>query len=253
MSLTGGVFIYVGKTQSGKTTKALGDLRGDIAGNGYPALILDCGPAVNFAGTAHQDTVRAVLVQLYGHGSHAVYTPRGVDDADRLFDAITDCGGVNILVDEVRWLVHNKYISTAFTKALRHWAHGREGPVTWRCTSQRPADLHRDFYACLTGELYAFRVDPGPDMDRLVAECAFDADTLGSLPRGSYLTFSGKWEEAAGSPPDPVPGAERAPGGDEEGPLRGDPGVPEGVPRPVQEEDTKVKSPESLPQGRDSE
>jgi hypothetical protein len=69
--------------------------------------------------------------------------------------------------------------------------------VSYRCTSQRPGDLHRDFYACLTGELYAFRTAPGVDLDRLVKEFHFDPDALSTLDRGAYLTYSGKWEPEA--------------------------------------------------------
>jgi len=191
----GGVFVYVGKTQSGKTTKALEDARADIREDGRPCLIVDLGPAINFRGTRHEPDRFAVLTKLYGEHKHAVYSPIDMDDFDGLIDGVSSVGDCHVILDEVRWIANFNRISPALTKALRHWAHGKKGPVTYRCTSQRPGDLHRDFYACLTGELYAFRVDPGLDQDRLVKECGFDPDVLGNLPRGGYVTFSGEWKE----------------------------------------------------------
>jgi len=207
--MSGGVYIYVGITQSGKTTKALSDLRQDIREDGRPALIVDLGPAINFKGTYHEKDRQAVFRKLYGEQSHAVYTPHDMDDFDLLMNGVAKCGGIHVILDEVRWVANYNRISVPLTTALRHWAHGDDGPVTYRCTSQRPGDLHRDFYACLTGDLYAFRIPPGLDQDRLVRECNFDQKALGTLPRGSFLTFSGKWEEKPGpvpeTPPEPVP------------------------------------------------
>lgn len=193
--MNGGVFIYVGVTQSGKTTKALEDARADIRVDGRPCLVLDLGPARNFRGTYHEPDRAHVLGKLYGARTHCVYTPSSPEDFDALLKGVAKVGDVHVIVDEVRWVASYKNISLEFTQALRHWAHGEDGPTTWRCTSQRPSDLHRDFYACLTGELYAFRTAPGPDLDRLVRECGFDPDVLAGLDRGSFLTFSGKWEE----------------------------------------------------------
>ena len=193
--MNGGVFIYVGQTQSGKTTKALEDARAEIRGDGLPLLVLDLGPARNFRGTRHESDRGAVLQRLYGLQSHAVYTPADMEDFDSLIQGIAKVGNIHVLLDEVRWVASHNHISLELTKALRHWAHGDEGPVTYRCTSQRPGDLHRDFYACLTGELYAFRTAPGVDLDRLVKEFHFDPNILSTLDRGAYLTYSGTWEE----------------------------------------------------------
>jgi len=193
--MSGGVSIYVGTTQMGKTTKALADLRADVDRDGRPSLILDLGPAKNFIGMPHERSVRDVLVKLYGEGTHAVYTPKGGEDFDRLMngiagnDEVNGPGGVHVLMDEVRWVASAHKISYALTRALRHWAHGFKGPVTYRCTSQRPGDLHRDFYACLTGKVYAFKTPPGPDQDRLVDEYRFDAEQLGSLTVGRCLEW----------------------------------------------------------------
>jgi len=192
----GGVAVYCGKTQQGKTTLALKHMREDIERDGRPSLICDLGPAKNFIHMAHEASVKDVLHKLYGKGLHSVYTPKGEEDFDNLMngiagrDDINGPGGIHVLMDEVRWVASSHKISNALTRALRHWAHGFEGPVTYRCTSQRPGDLHRDFYACRTMPLYAFCTDPGPDQDRLVTEFRFDAEKLSKLQVGEYLTHA---------------------------------------------------------------
>lgn len=195
--MNGGVSIYVGTTQMGKTTKALADMRADIEHDGRPSLILDLGPAKNFITWPHERSVREVLEKLYGEGGHAVYTPKGAEDFDSLMQGISGRGeingpgGIHVLMDEVRWVASSHKISDSLTFALRHWAHGFEGPVSYRCTSQRPGDLHRDFYACKVGPLFAFKTPPGPDSDRLVSECraaGFTVEQLAALEVGEFLT-----------------------------------------------------------------
>jgi hypothetical protein len=190
--VSGGVYIYVGKTQSGKTTKALADLGEDMQRDLRPALVLDLGPAVNFRAMHHAKDRSEVLEVLFGERRTVVYTPHGEEDFDALMGDVHAAGDVHVLMDEVRWVASAHRISNALTQALRGWAHGEFGPVTYRCTSQRPGDLHRDFYACLTGDLYAFKTDNKADLDRLAEY--FKPEDIAALPtlgRGEFKVYRG--------------------------------------------------------------
>lgn len=195
--MRGGVHIYVGITQSGKTTLAMNRMGEDIARDGLPALILDMGPALNFREIPHAKDPDEVTDKLYGFRSHVFYTPAGEEDFLSVVQSVHQTGACHVLVDEVRWCQSNREIPLAFTKALRGWAHGKYGPVTWHCTSQRPGDLHGDFYACLVGTLHAFKPAPGPDTDRLVHDFAMNADQLRALRRGEFIPYVGGFDGEA--------------------------------------------------------
>lgn len=202
--MTGGVNIYVGKTQSGKTTRALAELRAGAQASGLPCLILDLGPSKNFREWRHEPNRSAVYDRVFGERTHAVYTPKSPEDFDAIMRAVREVGGLYVLLDEVRWVASSQRISMDLTLALRGWAHGVFGETEYHCTSQRPGDLHRDFYACLTGRLRAFKTDSYADLDRLKEYFGGDIETLRTLGIGECLTYYGGYDAQAVSAPPPA-------------------------------------------------
>lgn len=195
MSQRIGNYFYVGITQSGKTTKALEDLRADVAATGWPSLILDLMPAKLFMNLPHEKSVDQVLQKLYGkEPTGAVFTPKVLErDFDPIMRALAALGRAHVLVDEMRWVGSWRTIRPDFTKAMRAWAQAGGFGLTFRCTAQRPYDLHDDVYA-VDPRVYAFRTRGRKDLDRLEAECGFDREVVKQLRRGEYLVSATGWE-----------------------------------------------------------
>lgn len=179
-----GCYWYVGKTQSGKTKKALADLQADVLATGRPSLIIDPMPAWNFAELPHEPTVEAVLAKLYGEKTHAVFTPERDQDVERLMSSLRAVGKVHVLWDECSFHMSKWKIGKETTKAVRGWAHAR---LTFRLVTQRPGDIHGDAYAC-DPEVYAFRTEKAGDLKRLEEEFCFDPDELRGLEEGDFRT-----------------------------------------------------------------
>lgn len=180
-----GVYFYVGKTQSGKTTRAIADLKADGEATGWPRVIIDTVRAKNWRGQPHAANLGAVLDSLWGpKKADVIYTPSGEEDFAALMRALIEGMRVHVLVDECRWWANKNKIVLDFSKAMRAWAHS---DLTFRCTTQHPADLHSDAFACIT-ELHIFRTDIVAALDRL-EEYGFDRERMKTLPRGDYLTY----------------------------------------------------------------
>lgn len=180
-----GVYFYVGKTQSGKTTRAIADLKADGEVTGWPRLIIDTVEAKNWKGQPHAADLGTVIDCLWGPNKRdVIWTPPDPDQFDRMMRALKASGHVHVLVDECRWWANKNRISADFSKAMRAWAHS---DLTFRCTTQHPADLHSDAFACIM-ELYVFRTDIVAALDRL-EEYGFDRERMKALPRGEFLTY----------------------------------------------------------------
>lgn len=180
-----GVFFYVGKTQSGKTTRAIGDLKADGEATGWPRLVIDTVQARNWRGEPHAPNVAAVLDSLWGENKRdVIWTPGNPDEFEAVMRALKEAGRVHVLVDECRWWANRNKISVDFSKAMRAWAHS---DLTFRCTTQHPADLHSDAFACIM-ELYVFRTDIVAALDKL-EEYGFDRERMKTLERGAFLTY----------------------------------------------------------------
>lgn len=178
-----GCYWYVGKTQSGKTRKALEDLNADIQATGRPALILDPMPAWNFRGMEHEPNVEAVVRRLYEEKTHAVYTPESQEEVDALMRAIRAGKRVHVLWDECSFHMSFRAITPDVSRSLRGWAHSELG---FRLVTQRPGDIHGDAYAC-DPEVYAFRTEKEGDVKRLHEEFGFDPEALKALPQFEFL------------------------------------------------------------------
>lgn len=185
-----GVNFYVGMTKSGKTYKALEDLKAAIVSNGNPGLILNMIGADNFKGMPHEPTVDAVLAKLYGSPrTNAIFRPRTEAQRQEIFRAINDdkLGGVNVLADEIYWIPCKAHqILPEFAEALRGWRHHDLGPNEFFLTSQRPGDLHGDGYAARSA-LYVFRPSEGRDVDRLVKDFGQDKEKLLALKAREFI------------------------------------------------------------------
>lgn len=193
-----GNYFYTGITLSGKTTKALEDLRIDAVATGWPTLILDLMPAKLFMRLPHEKTVDDVLRKLYsskpGEASGAVFTPKNLKrDFDPIMRALVANGRVHTLLDEMRWVGSRTSIREAFTQAMRAWAQAGGFGLTFRCTTQRPGDLHNDVLA-VDPRVYAFRTKGELDLERMQKEFGFDPDILKQLPQGEYCTSASGWE-----------------------------------------------------------
>ena len=185
-----GVSFYVGMTKSGKTFRALEDLKAAIVENGNPGLILDMIGAENFLDMPHESTVDAVLAKLYGSPRrNAVYRPKSEDETAAIFRAVNDdrLGGVNVLVDELFWIpCKAQKILPEFAAALRGWRHHKLGPNVFFLTSQRPGDLHGDGYAARSA-LYVFRPSEGRDVDRLEKDFGIPRERMLALPAREFI------------------------------------------------------------------
>jgi hypothetical protein len=186
-----GVFMYLGMTQTKKTTKAYADLADDVAATGWPALVLDCMPAWNFEHERHVDTPEAVLDSLYGQGRHTFFTPRSTDDIDWILRGIrakrpdgSKLGKIHILWDECSIQMSKWKITDEISQTLRGWAHYS---LTFRLVTQRPGDLHGDVFGC-NPEAYVHRVRKAGDLDRLREEFNLDPEKVKALPDGEFIT-----------------------------------------------------------------
>lgn len=192
-----GVFFYLGMTGSGKTYKALQDLRSDVDATGWPTLILDLMPSSTFLNLPHEVDVDRVLEKLYDPRkiSGAVYTPRRDDysDFDAIMRALQASGRVHVLVDECFWVASWRRIRLEFSKALRAWRHAGGVGLTWRVTTQRPGDLHADMRA-VSPTVYAFATDGSADLRRLEQDYSFPPGVLKSLKRGEFCTYGSALE-----------------------------------------------------------
>jgi len=178
-----GVYWYLGKTQSGKTTRAFAELCEDAEITGWPCLVLDPMRAENFAKYKHAESLAAAIKRLVGEELHTFYTPGDyVEEFSRLMRAIREVGYVHVLVDECSFFMSWRSCTPEISAALRGWYHSK---VTYRLTTQRPGDIHGDVYAC-DPEVKAFRTEKEGDLKRLKDEFNFDPERLKALPQGSF-------------------------------------------------------------------
>lgn len=217
-----GVYGYVGVTESGKTTLALEHLNLDIATTDFPALILDCMPAKNLSHLPHEPAPDAVYHKLFNLRESAVYTPKSVEEISEIFMMLHVAGTsqklpVHVLWDEPVVTLDDGQVPMSvykidgrIAKALRGWQHNG---CSFRLCSQSIKDFHGVFFMCMP-EVYVFRLEREPDLDRVELMLKMPRQVIESLPQGKcevYFRNRFKKVDHAEAPQAPAPQPPAAP------------------------------------------
>ena len=173
-----GCYFYFGVTQIGKTSLALAHLRDEISETGKRALILDCMPAKNFRTWRHEPDLGACIDRLAA-GGHAVYSPKSREDLDNLLQALhEELGPTLVLWDECSIHMPKEKLTPCQNQALRGWGHTDH---VYFLITQRPGDLPSECWV-LGAEVYVFRLEREPDLQRVETDFGFPREVIKVLP-----------------------------------------------------------------------
>ena len=183
-----GIWVFMGTTGSGKTTRAFSEISQAIQDNGNPALIIDSQGVAPLAGVKHYDTWQETARNVWGaKPKNAAYIPKNLEEVNALFKLSRTLKNVNILLDEMAFWVSAKHVSREIELTFRTHLHTG---INIYGTTQAAADLSPLVYQTLTG-LYAFRCTSPRILDRLPKEYGADREKIRNLERGEVVIMGG--------------------------------------------------------------
>lgn len=185
-----GPALYVGVTESGKTTLAVRHAESCASRLRLPLLVVDSFRAAGLSRFPHVGTVAAALSALYAGGPVALF-PGGVSgdgpgDVARLCAGARAGGRCVVLLDELRpWITPGR-LPAPLSLLFRSYAHSA---VALFVTTQSPADLPSEVYQCAK-TVFCFRNDSARALRLLGEEFPGAAGRLGGvsvLGRGEFV------------------------------------------------------------------
>lgn len=209
--ITGGARLYSGRTQYGKTTRALADMEAERRQTGYPSIVLDLARARTFRDKPHEPNVNAVLLRLFtkaGRTSGAswpIYWTPESDVARNLFwRKAREWGGVHILADEIRRVCSHVKVDDAFVLLSNEWAHGILGEVFLYYTAQRIMYVNEQLFPALVRHV-VFNSAPGNEQKKLRALYGDKADVNQTRNVGEADVYEDGPPAKDASGPNPAP------------------------------------------------
>lgn len=174
---------------SGKTTLARALAAEAVGRTGSPLIVVDTGRVEQFTDMEHLSDLEELIQAVWEEGAHVAYTPKDVEDFDRLCGAIYGGRNVVLLVDELKSLIPSgRAIPPNFRRCLSEWRRVLSGCYV---TTQLYTDAGRSIKG-LASEWYVFRM-PGPDDQAdLRADYGLDPEKIASLPSAAECVQSGR-------------------------------------------------------------
>lgn len=167
-----GIGWYVGKPQQGKTTLALEHLAEIITIHKKPALVLDCGGAMQFRDKYHEAKTLDVIDTLWQYRENCYYTQEDIAEVDQICRAFRKAGNGILFVDEAIHTLNSKgACSEELLLLMRTRAHSNTHILL--TTQNLSSDIPQTAFNC-DPAVYLFAISPSALRAQETAEKLWD-------------------------------------------------------------------------------
>ena len=184
---TTGICWYAGIPGAGKTTRAIEEARTISSATGRPILAIDPARVEQFTGSDWQraKTVDECIALTWKDGRHTVFTPNDEMEAEAIFGAVNEAGGVVLLIDEAHYYLSAHYLSPNLSKIMRAYRHLKLKIIL---TTQNFGDIPQRALG-QAPHLYIGRQTAPLVLDRLEKQYGLDPQKIRNIPKYEFVHF----------------------------------------------------------------